>query len=332
MERTVGLIKGIEIDDTLAGLIQNELVIIGEILEDQLRGEHEIVNDLCRHIESYRGKMLRPSLVVLSALASGSESITRQHRVIAAVVEMIHMATLIHDDVLDEADTRRGGRTISALRGNEMAVMLGDYLISNAFHLCSSIGQPWVNEYLGSITNTLCEGELIQLGNRQNLEIDEQTYFTIVEKKTASLIGASCRLGALLTRPDEDDAGNLERFGISCGIAFQITDDLLDIVGEQDVVGKSVGRDLEKGKLTLPTIYAMNEMDDDDRLRLIELIENRDLAGLRSTVRDAGLIDRAMEKASSLVDSAKGRLDSLEDTPARTLLASLADGIVDRRY
>ncbi|MAA52465.1 MAG: polyprenyl synthetase [Phycisphaerae bacterium] len=328
----MSLINKIRVDDELAGILGEELDRVGGILEDQLRSEHGIVNDLCLHIESYRGKMLRPSLVILSALTSGSKSITHAHRVVAAVVEMIHMATLIHDDVLDEADTRRGGRTINNLHGNEMAVMLGDYLISNSFHLCSSIEQPWINSILGSITNTLCEGELIQLGNRQNLDIDQQTYFTIVEKKTASLIGASCRIGAMLSDPEGRSADHLERFGVSCGIAFQITDDLLDLVGDQDVVGKSVGRDLEKGKLTLPTIYAMNEMEGDDRRRLVDLIEKRDLVGLRSVVRDAGLIDRAMDKASGLVESAKNELESLDETPARILLGSLADGIIDRRY
>jgi octaprenyl-diphosphate synthase len=242
------------------------------------------------------------------------------------------MATLIHDDVLDEADTRRGGKTINTLHGNEMAVMLGDYLISNAFHLCSSINQPWINGLLGSITNTLCEGELIQLGNRQNLEINEDTYFTIVEKKTASLIGVSCRLGALLSADDQSTADRLERFGVSCGVAFQITDDLLDLVGEQDVVGKSVGRDLEKGKLTLPTIYAMSEVEGDEQKHLVELIQSRDLIGLRSMMQERGLVDRAMKKASDLVTSAKDELDGLKESPARNLLATLADGILERRF
>lgn len=322
----------IEIDDDLAGFLGDELASISEIFESQLHGEHEIINRLCTHIESYRGKMLRPSLVILSALASGSTSMNHAHRVVAAVVEMIHMATLIHDDVLDEADTRRSGHTINALHGNEMAVMLGDYLISNAFHLCSSINQSWINSLLGSITNTLCEGELIQLGNRQNLEIDEHTYFTIVEKKTASLIGISCRLGSLLTTDDENVANRLERFGIACGVAFQITDDLLDLVGEQDVVGKSVGRDLEKGKLTLPTIYAMSELEGDERTRLIDLIQTRDLVGLRSMMQERGLVDRAMGQAADLVASAKHELDGLPETPARTLLATLADGILERRF
>ena len=328
----MSLINLITIDDGLSRFLEEELEKVGGIFESQLEGEHEIINRICRHIESYRGKMLRPSLVLLSALASGVSEVSRSHRVIAAVVEMIHMATLVHDDVLDEADTRRGGRTVNDLHGNEMAVMLGDYLISNAFHLCSSINLPWVNLLLGNTTNTLCEGELIQLGNRQNLDIREDTYFTIVEKKTASLIGASCRLGASLSGEDDDVASRLERFGIASGIAFQITDDLLDLVGEEDVVGKSVGRDLEKGKLTLPIIYALGGADAGTREKLVGMIHSRDLVGLRDTVNGCGSIEQAMEKAASLVDTAKSELCGLPETPARDLLATLADGILERRY
>ena len=230
----MSLINMITIDDSLSDILEDGLGRVGSIFESQLQSEHEIINQICRHIESYRGKMLRPSLVLLSGLASGGE-ITERHHVIAAVVEMIHMATLVHDDVLDEADTRRGGRTVNDLHGNEMAVMLGDYLISNSFHLCSSLDLPWVNLLLGSVTNTLCEGELIQLGNRQNLDIGERTYFTIVEKKTASLIGASCRLGSALSLDDVMVAERLERFGVASGIAFQITDDLLDLLGRNSI-------------------------------------------------------------------------------------------------
>lgn len=322
----------ISIDDGLARFLGEELDEISGIFESQLEGEHDIINQICRHVESYRGKMLRPSLVLLSALASGVEEMSASHRIIAAVVEMIHMATLVHDDVLDEANTRRGGRTVNDLHGNEMAVMLGDYLISNAFHLCSSINRPEVNLLLGSTTNTLCEGELIQLGNRQNLSIGEDTYFTIVEKKTASLIGASCRLGAALTNDDEDTASRLERFGVASGIAFQITDDLLDLVGEEDVVGKSVGRDLEKGKLTLPIIYALGDADADFHEHLVKMIQSRDLVGLRGAVNESGAIDQAMKKAASLVEQAKSELQDLPETPARNLLAVLADGILERRY
>lgn len=322
----------INIDDSLAGTLGEELGAVQVIFERQLHGEHDEINRLCDHLETYRGKMLRPSLVLLCGIAVKGEGITESHRTIAAVVEMIHMATLVHDDVLDEAEIRRSGRTVNDLHGNEMAVMLGDYLISKSFHLCSQIHDPWINLSLGEVTNTLCEGELIQLSHRNDMEIDESRYFTIVQKKTASLIGASCRLGAHLSGADKDTCAHMERFGVASGVAFQITDDVLDLVGEQDVVGKSVGKDLDKGKLTLPIIYALSGADGKTRDSLIEVIRERDLDQLRIELDGCGSIERAMQSASLLVDQAKRELCCLPASPARELLASLADGILDRRF
>ena len=228
------MINGIEMGGALGDQIATEMSAVSDVFEKHLECEHDSINKLCVYLEKYRGKMLRPSLVMLCGLATGG-SLGNDHRVIAAVVEMIHMATLVHDDVLDESEVRRRGKTINELYGNEMAVMLGDYLISNSFHLCSTIGNPVINTFLGGVTNTLCEGELIQLHNRNNLNIDVDTYDTIVRKKTASLIGASCRLGALLSGADDDVICGMERFGVASGIAFQITDDVLDLVA-QDLI------------------------------------------------------------------------------------------------
>tara|TARA_B100001059_G_scaffold73922_1_gene71390 strand:+ start:27840 stop:28811 length:972 start_codon:yes stop_codon:yes gene_type:complete len=322
----------ISIDDVLSGFLDEELGKVSIIFKKQLECEHDLINQICGHIDSYRGKMLRPSLVLLSALASGAEEMTEAHRVTAAVVEMIHMATLVHDDILDEADTRRGGRTVNEIHGNEMAVMLGDYLISNAFHLCSSLKMPDVNLLLGSTTNTLCKGELIQLGNRKILDVDEDVYFTIIRKKTASLIGASCRLGSSITTDDDEMTLRLERFGIASGIAFQITDDLLDLIGEKDVVGKSVGRDIEKGKMTLPLIYALNDCSGSDHDDIVEMIKSRNIDSLREIVNGTGAIERTLDKAMALVDDAKSELRDIPDSPAKSMLIALADGIIERKY
>ena len=308
-----------------------EMAAVSEVFEKHLECEHESINELCAYLEKYRGKMLRPSLVMLCGLAAGG-SLGNDHRVVAAVVEMIHMATLVHDDVLDESEIRRRGKTINELYGNEMAVMLGDYLISNSFHLCSTIGNPGINTLLGGVTNTLCEGELIQLHNRNNLGIDVNTYDTIVRKKTASLIGASCRLGALLSGADERVMSGMERFGVASGIAFQITDDVLDLVGDEDVVGKSVGRDLEKGKFTLPVIIALEDADDERRRILFRLIDDRNLLGLREEIRLDGSIDKAIARAGDLVRDAKMELDAVPDSQAKDLLCRLADGILERRF
>ena len=326
------LIEGSRINTSLVDQLTHELEEVVAVFDRQLMGEHEEINDLCGRIEEYRGKMLRPTLVFLSGLLVKNGRLEDGHKVAAAVVEMIHMATLVHDDVLDEAEVRRRGRTINDLHGNEMAVMLGDFLISNAFHLCSTLGKPWVSLELGSITNTLCEGELIQLFNRNNNNLDQPTYMTIVEKKTASLIGASCRLGSRLSGAGDEVVGRLERFGRKAGVAFQITDDVLDLTGEQDVVGKSVGRDLDKGKLTLPMILGLGNAGDPARKSILEMINERDLVGLRSVLEEVGGIEEAMTMASNLVAGAKGELDHLPESPAREMLGTLADGILDRKF
>ena len=187
------------------------LAEVGKAFERQLASDLPPVNTLCRHVERYRGKMLRPTMVFLCGQAFGP--VGERHVIVAATCEMIHMATLVHDDVLDEAEVRRKGHTVNHLRGNEVAVMLGDYLISNAFHLCSRAGDPALNLRLGEVTNTLCEGELVQLSHRDDLSLDERTYFEIVRRKTAVLIGACCELGAQLSgAPADARAAAIARF------------------------------------------------------------------------------------------------------------------------
>lgn len=332
-----GLLDLPDLHHPVANLLAEQLDQVALIFERQLASDLSAVNSLCVHIERYRGKMLRPTLVLVSGMASAHDSgsgasLTEQHRTVAAVVEMIHMATLVHDDVLDEAEMRRNGSTVNHLWGNEAAVMLGDYLISNAFHLCSSIGNPAVNLALGGVTNTLCEGELVQLHHRNNYGIDEATYFEIVRRKTASLIGECCRLGAHLSQADEAIAESLRRFGCNLGIAFQVQDDLLDLVGDEDVVGKSLGRDLEKGKLTLPLTHLMSGAGPEERSELLTLIEHRDAAAIRRRLIDAGSVEYARERAQQFVLQAKDELAPLRGAPVGDLLLRLADMVVAREF
>jgi octaprenyl-diphosphate synthase len=288
------------------------------------------VNTLCRHVERYRGKMLRPTMVFLCGQAFGP--VGERHVIVAATCEMIHMATLVHDDVLDEAAVRRKGHTVNHLRGNEVAVMLGDYLISNAFHLCSRAGDPALNLRLGEVTNTLCEGELVQLSHREDLSLDERTYFEIVRRKTAVLIGACCELGAQLSGAPADAVAALRRFGEGIGVAFQIQDDLLDLEGRQDVVGKSLGRDLEKGKLTLPVIIHLAQASGEVRERTIEAIRARDGVALLAELTASGSLAAARSRAVELVAAARTELRHVPAGLSRDALDAAAMAIVHRDF
>lgn len=331
-----GLLDLTDLHRPIADLLERELERVSLIFDRQLASNLSAINALCLHIEHYRGKMLRPTLVLLSGLAgAGSRSddaLTENHRIVAAVSEMIHMATLVHDDVLDEADTRRRGKTVNRLWGNETAVMLGDYLISNAFHLCSLAEDPSINISLGEVTNTLCEGELIQLHHRDDCGLDESTYLEIIRRKTASLIAECCRLGASISGAGEKQCRALKRYGASLGIAFQIQDDLLDLIGQEQVVGKSLGRDLEKGKITLPIIYFLQTAPQADRGEALKLIASTESDTLRRRLVDSGAVQRATQKACELVEQAKQELFALEDSEARSLLQALADAVITRTH
>ena len=306
------------------------LAEVGKAFERQLASDLPPVNTLCRHVERYRGKMLRPTMVFLCGQAFGP--VGERHVIVAATCEMIHMATLVHDDVLDEAEVRRKGHTVNHLRGNEVAVMLGDYLISNAFHLCSRAGDPALNLRLGEVTNTLCEGELVQLSHREDLSLDERTYFEIVRRKTAVLIGACCELGAQLSGAPADAVAALRRFGEGIGVAFQIQDDLLDLEGRQDVVGKSLGRDLEKGKLTLPVIIHLAQASGEVRERTIEAIRARDGAALLAELTASGSLAAARSRAVELVAAARTELRHVPAGPSRDALDAAAMAIVHRDF
>ena len=319
----------------LAKVLHKEIAKVEQIFTRQLASDLTVVNDLCTHVERYRGKMLRPSLLLLTGLAVKGEPcdasmITTRHRTVATVLEMIHMATLIHDDVLDEADIRRRGVTLNSLRGNEMAVMLGDYLISNAFHLCSSEGDSAISELIGGVTNTICEGELLQLAHRDNMGLDEKTYLEILRRKTAVLVGACCRLGASISGAKDALVDSMERFGRALGVAFQIQDDLLDLAGDVESVGKSIGRDLATGKLTLPVILHLADEAPSDREETIRIIESRDAVALKARLTEHGAVERARAQAVSLVADAKRELVHLPQSTARELLGTLADAVVNR--
>ncbi len=310
--------------------------------DEQLRSDLPPVSALVRHVERYRGKMLRPTLAAVCGLAAApGKELNDDHITVAAVCEMVHMATLVHDDVLDEADMRRRGPTMNRLRGNETAVILGDYLIASAYHLCSQLDSQATALLIGHVSMVLCSGELLQLHHREDWSLDEPTYFEIVRRKTASLVGAACRLGAACSGADESVCRRFERFGTDLGVAFQIQDDLLDLTGRTSVLGKSVGKDLEKGKLTLPVIHHLAAADPRMRgetLRLLERLsgsgspagETTEAGHLVGRLGETGSIAYARAAAGSLVERAKSELAALPSSAASSLLLSMADAVIKR--
>jgi len=315
----------------LTEAIRPQLEAVDRLFHQELTGDLKCVNTLVKHVSRFRGKMLRPMLVLLSGRACGE--INDAHTVLATVVEMVHMATLVHDDVLDEAELRRKGATINHLRGNEAAVMLGDYLISHSFHLCSSLDSQLASRLIGRTTNRVCEGELLQIDNRNNLDLTEETYLEIITRKTASLCATCCLLGASYAGANESVVEQLEHYGLSLGTAFQIQDDILDIVGNPQTVGKTLGSDVEKGKMTLPMIHFLRTAPAEHRLLLRSLLQGNDAdkaERIRNLILPSGSIDYARAKARQFVDEARSSLKCLKDTEPRRVLDTMAEFVVSR--
>lgn len=316
---------------SLARCIQPHLDEVEKLFHEELASDLPSVNALVKHVSRFRGKMLRPTLVLLAGKASGE--IAPAHVVIATVVEMVHMATLVHDDVLDEAELRRKGATINHLRGNEAAVLLGDYLISHSYHLCSSLDSQMASRLIGRTTNRVCEGELLQIANRNAVDLDEATYIDIITRKTASLCGTCCLLGARFAGASESVASRLELYGLSLGTAFQIQDDVLDLIGDAGTVGKTLGLDLEKGKMTLPLIHFMKSAPPEHRALLRSLLGSRDgdrVEKIRNLVLPSDSIDYAKDKANLLVRRAIDAITALPDSEPKRVLELMAEFVVSR--
>jgi octaprenyl-diphosphate synthase len=315
----------------IADCVQPQLQAVERLFHEELQSDLTCVNTLVKHVSRFRGKMLRPLLVLLSGKAAGE--LTDAHVTIATVVEMVHMATLVHDDVLDEAELRRKGATINHLRGNEAAVLLGDYLISHSYHLCSSLDSQYASRLIGRTTNEVCAGELLQIDNRNNWDLDEATYLRIISLKTASLCAACCALGAKLSGASEDDIRRLETYGQALGTAFQIQDDILDVIGDTTTVGKTLGIDVEKGKMTLPMIHFLRTAPAEHQALLRSLLTGRDAdkaERVRNLVLPSKSIAFATDRARQLVDKARSAIAELPDSEARRVLDSMAEFVVTR--
>jgi len=311
--------------------IAAELVEVEALLKAELRSDYPFVDELVRYGCLLGGKRLRPALLLLTAKAVGGRA-KRDHITLAAVVEMIHTATLVHDDVLDEAQMRRHLATVNARWDNEASVLLGDFLFTHAFYLASTLDSVLGCRLIGRATNIVCEGELRQKGSRGNFLLGETEYLEIIEAKTAELTAVSCRLGALFAGAAENIVEELDGFGRDLGIAFQIADDLLDVLGEEKTTGKSLGTDLEKQKPTLPIIRALELARGADRQAILDLVSGEDRRPelLAPYLERYEAVEYARQRALSFADHARRRLEALPTSPSRDVLFATTEFVVSR--
>jgi octaprenyl-diphosphate synthase len=311
--------------------IAADLARVDEVLRIELKSRYPFVTSLVEHVACYQGKRLRPALLLLAAQASGN--VCDAHLVLAAVVEMIHTATLVHDDVLDQAVVRRHKSTVNAEWGTETSVLLGDYLFTHAFHLAAILDSTLACRLIGRATNIVCEGELHQIHQRGFLELSEQEYYDIIDGKTAELCAISCQLGAHFAGASAAIETAMERYGRNLGMAFQIADDLLDLVGEERSTGKSLGTDAEQQKLTLPLIWLMHHGSPDAVGALENILSGHSphkTDQLRSLLEVTDALDYTRRQADRFATAARHELEKLSDSPAKQVLAQLTYFVVRR--
>ncbi|HLJ11709.1 MAG TPA: polyprenyl synthetase family protein [Planctomycetaceae bacterium] len=312
-------------------LIGDELREVEHLFLNEIASRNAFVREVLGHMAGYRGKRLRPVLLLMSALACGG--IEQPHLVLAAVVEMIHTATLVHDDVLDEATTRRHVATVNSRWTNETSVLLGDFLFTHAFHLASSFGDATACRMIGRATNIVCEGEMAQVADRGNFMLTEEQYLDIIEAKTAELCAISCSLGGHYAGASPAACEALDGFGRSLGIAFQIADDLLDVLGSEHKTGKSLGTDLQKQKLTLPLIHLLAQVSHRQRDEVLELLahpDERTRGRLLPFLDACGAVQYARNRADEFTVAARQHLAVIPESPARQLLEDMADFVTSR--
>lgn len=319
--------------DHIRELVADDMAAVDQLIHDRLRSDVVLINQLSQYIVNSGGKRLRPMLVLLAARAFGYRG--DQHINLAAVVEFIHTATLLHDDVVDASELRRGHETANALWGNEASVLVGDFLYSRAFQMMVDADSMRVMTVLADATNIIAEGEVMQLMNCHEPDTSETEYLEVIRCKTAKLFEAATRLGAMLGGSSGAAENAIADYGMHLGTAFQLVDDALDYSATAAEIGKNIGDDLAEGKPTLPLIHAMRKGSAEQRNVIRKAIENggrESIAAILSAIESTQAIEYTAELAKAEADQAVARLDGLADSPYKDALASLAIFSVTRKY
>ncbi len=313
------------------GPIEGELKEVSDLFKRELISKDALINDVCEHLIKMTGKFLRPALCLLSSRASGRPN--RDAVKLSTAIELIHTATLIHDDIIDDSSLRRNLPSIYFKWGREISIVSGDYIYAKSFLLLAGLKNVWVNEYFAACAHAMCEGEMTQIEKRSNYVMPEEDYLKIIHKKTAILFQAACMGGAYLGGADIESVKRIGEYGLKLGLAFQIVDDCLDLVGETETLGKTVGLDISKSDVTLPILYLFQELSETERQGLLAGMKAKEeglFLEIQRLAASKKSVERAMEKARSFGEEALNGLDRLKDSVSKDSLSDLVYYCLDR--
>jgi octaprenyl-diphosphate synthase len=319
--------------ESIKQLVAHDLHEVDRVIRDRLTSDVALVNQVAEYIIGSGGKRLRPLVVIVAARACGSAD--QRHTQAAAIIEFIHTATLLHDDVVDDSKLRRGHDTANAVWGNEASVLVGDYVYSRSFEMMVSLGSMRIMDVMATATNRIAEGEVLQLMNAHDPDTTEERYFEVIHRKTAQLFEAGTQVAAILTGSSPHIEEAVTRYGRHLGTAFQLVDDALDYRADRDALGKNLGDDLAEGKPTLPLIYALKHGTDAQRSVIRKGIENgslEDLPQITAAIESTGGLAYTARLARQEASLAIEALAVLPDSAYKQALRELADFSVDRTY
>jgi octaprenyl-diphosphate synthase len=319
--------------EQIVSLSAPDMAAVNVCIKDSLQSEVVLINQIANYIVSSGGKRLRPMLLTLCAHACGYRG--QNHIPLAAIIEFIHTATLLHDDVVDESDLRRGQQSAHSVWGNAASVLVGDFLYSRSFQMMVGLDSMRIMEVLAETTNTIAEGEVQQLLNMGDPEVDQQRYMQVIENKTAKLFEAACRLSAIISDQPAHIETALATYGNRLGAAFQIADDVLDYTGDADTMGKNAGDDLAEGKPTLPLIIAREKCNAQERELLDAAISNgdvNDLMPILAIIKQTDSLDASMDIARGMASQARDAIGVLPESNWRKALEQLADYSISRDH
>ena len=316
---------------------RDELQQVEDTIKKNLSSQVSLINEVAHYILSSGGKRIRPLLLIITSRLNGREPNNHPEVLLASSVEFIHTATLLHDDVIDQADVRRGKKSAHTLWGNQASILVGDYLYTQAMSCALSLASQEINTVLAEACRLMTEGETLQLTHHGDLEVTEQEYLKVIQYKTAALLSATCRLGGIVSGLDLDKRESLARFGLHLGIAYQLADDTLDYIADKDLLGKSLGKDLKEGKITLPLLHLLSNCPGRERERVKGIIKmdgitERDLREILALMKRYGSIEYSLKKATESIEKAKKNLNFFPPSLHRQALFVVADYAVSRDH